>query len=194
MSIKIILPSSHDRITLGQVMRYNKINADPVAVCKLFCKGDIEKATYNEVVVIAESIVELMNMGEPVFKPMVEIQGVEYWFHPDLSGMTTAEFVDMSAFCDNPSEDAHRFMAVIYRPLKRRVSNRYEIKSYQPDSIDYNPELFLDVPFSVYRGALAFFLTLAVGFVNNLSSYSPTQNQANKSMISKIKGQTTKST
>jgi len=177
MSLRILLPASHDAITLGQVMQYNRINADPVAVCRLFCKGDVNQMTYAETVITAQTIVELMNMGEPVFKPFIEIGETTYGFHPDINGMLVGEFIDMEAFCKEPTQNAHKFMAIIYRPVKRRIGNKYEIIGYQPDSMDYNPDAFLDVPFSVYRGALAFFLTLAVGFTNSLDSYSKILNQ-----------------
>lgn len=177
MSLRVILPASHDHVTLGQVMQYNRINSDPVAVCRLFCKGDVNQMTYAETVITAQTIVELMNMGEPVFKPFIEIGEITYGFHPDLNGMLVGEFIDMEEFCKEPTQNAHKFMSVIYRPVKRRIANRYEIEPYRPDSIEYHPEAFLDVPYSVYRGALAFFLTLAVGFVSSSSSYSPSPNQ-----------------
>lgn len=172
MPLQITLPKSHDAITIGQVMRYNKVNGNPIDVCKTFCKGDVDQVTYDEAMAIAETIVDLMNMGEPIFKPFIDIGGVQYGFHPDLNGMLVGEFIDMEAFCADPSNNAHKFMSVIYRPVKRRVGNRYEIQPYQPDSIEYHPDAFLDVPFSVYRGALAFFLTLAAEFESNLSSFS----------------------
>lgn len=152
-------------------MRYNKVNSNPIEICKTFCKGDVDQVTYDEAIAISETIVELMNMGEPIFRPFIEVDGVSYGFHPDLNGMLVGEYIDMEAFCGDPSNNAHKFMSVIYRPIKRRVGNRYEILPYQPEGIDYNPEAFLDVSFSVYRGALAFFLTLAAAFVSSSSSY-----------------------
>lgn len=158
-------------------MRYNKINSNPIEICKTFCKGDVDQITYDEAIAIAETIIELMNLGEPIFKPFIEVEGIQYGFHPDINGMLVGEYIDMEAFCADPTNSAHKFMSVIYRPVKRRVGNRYEIVPYQPDGIDYNPEVMLSVPFSIYRGALAFFLTLAAGFVINLNNYSPNQTQ-----------------
>ena len=169
------MPTTHDAVTLGQVMQYNKINADPIAVCRLFCKGDVNELTMAEAERISATMIELINAGQPVFKPFIEIGEIQYGFHPDLNAVAVGEFVDMEEFCKSPTDHAHDFMAVVYRPVKRRIANRYEIESYQPGSIDHDPDVFKSVPFSVYRGALAFFLTLAAGFATNLAKYLASQ-------------------
>jgi hypothetical protein len=174
MGFKVLMPTTHDDITLGQVMRYNFYPMNNTQIVKNFCTGNVNDLTLDECDLIADALLELLAESPVQFKPFITIDGIEYGFIPDMNAISTGEYIDLETFCATPSETAHKAMAVLYRPITIKVGKRYEIEKYSTKHQLYADE-FKNVPYSVFTGASAFFLTLTTESENNLSRFSVAQ-------------------
>lgn len=93
-------------------------------------------------------------------KPKVEhftIDGVKYGFIPNIEEMSGAEFFDAETYFDN---DIFKFMAVVYRPIKKEFGGVYKIKKYKGS--DDLSSVMLKAPASAYVSAKVFFSTLLI--------------------------------
>ena len=100
--------------------------------------------------------------------------GVEYGMIPNLNNMTFGEFVDLDTFItpafegDIKHEEAFRFMATLYRPIKGKVNNNYQIEEYTGDE-DWM--IMKQAPADVYLSAVAFFLNLRIELLRASLTY-----------------------
>ena len=87
-----------------------------------------------------------------------KIDGVEYGLIPSFEDISTAEFLDISNYENDPMS-IHRLMAILYRPIKKSAYNYYSIEDYE-GSYKYR-DVMLDVDYKIYKSAVGFFLTLS---------------------------------
>ena len=93
-------------------------------------------------------------------KPTIEnftIDGVKYGFIPNIEEMSGAEFLDAEIYFDT---DIYKFMAVVYRPIKKEVNGSYRLKKYKGS--DKLEAVMLKAPASAYVAAKVFFSTLLI--------------------------------
>lgn len=93
----------------------------------------------------------------PIFVQNFELEGVEYGFIPKLSEITAGEYIDLDTYL-NDTLNAHKAMAVMYRPVTKDYKGLYMIESYK-GSAEYS-DIMLKAPLSVYLGAQVFFWNL----------------------------------
>ena len=66
-------------------------------------------------------------------KHFIEIEGVEYGFHPQLSEITMGEWVDIDTYIgQGVEENLHKIMSVLYRPIVEKDGDLYCIEEYKP--------------------------------------------------------------
>ena len=66
-------------------------------------------------------------------KHFIEIEGVEYGFHPKLVDMTLGEFVDLETYTENLEENLHNILSILYRPVTAKKDDKYRIEDYEPN-------------------------------------------------------------
>jgi hypothetical protein len=101
---------------------------------------------------------------------------IEFGFNPNLRDMSFGEYVDLDAYIGS-WKDAHKAMAVLYRPIIASKSDMYRIEDYE--SSDKYSGLLKYMPTSVALGALVFFyrlgMKLAKRSLNSSLSQVPTK-------------------
>ena len=112
-------------------------------------------------------------------KKRIKFNGKNYGFIPNLSKITTGEFVDIEDYCKDTNKNLHKIMAVLYREIENQKGDLYNIKAYNPDKV--NEQEFKQLPMDIALGALDFFLSLGKDLLQNLSSYL----MAQEKMLSK---------
>ena len=116
---------------------------------------------YSDLISIMEIIKELID-SEPdkkEFRRIFNFKGDEYGFVPNLSRISTGEYIDLETYCkQNPIENLHIIMSILYRKIKFKRNERYSIEQYDPDS--FKEELFKDCPMDIALNCLGFFLNL----------------------------------
>jgi hypothetical protein len=95
----------------------------------------IKELALSDVAVIMSKIGELQQKQDTKLKRIIEINGVEYAFHPDLDSISLGEYADIEQFIKNGiDKNLPELMAVLYRPIKIKKSDTlYIIDAYDGD-------------------------------------------------------------
>ena len=168
--IKLTIPDNWKDITIGTYQKYVKIQegkgTDKTKVVKslalLYNTSPfiVKKMAYTDLLEIMEIIKKMIDT-EPTkqdFKKLFTFKGEEYGFCPNLSKLTTGEYIDLEAYCKEPIENLHIIMSILYRRVTNKVNERYAVESYDPE--EFKEELFKDCPMNIALSSLGFFLTL----------------------------------
>ena len=167
MKIDIYIPEKLSDITLEQYQKFAKLNTEENQdsgfllhkMVEIFCNldlKDIARIKYNYVSSIVSDLNNIFNTKTELI-PTFTLKGVEYGFIPKLDDITLGEYIDL----DNNISDwdtMHKAMAVLYRPIKLKKDNRYQIEDYTAKE---DTELFKDMPLDVVMGSLVFFWNLS---------------------------------
>ena len=120
----------------------------------------VKELSLSDVAVIMNKIGELQAKQDTKLKRLIEINGIEYGFHPDLSSITLGEYADIEQFIKNGIDSSlPELMSVLYRPIKLKKNDIYIIDSYDGD-IRLRAEEMKQMSAEQVQSALVFFYTL----------------------------------
>ena len=168
--IKLTIPDRWSDITIETYQKYVKIQegkgTEKTKVIKslaLLCNVSpfvIKKMAYKDLLEIM-AIIKKMIDTEPKkeeFKKTFIFNNEEYGFVPNLSGISTGEYIDLETYCKEPIENLHTIMSILYRKITNKVNKRYAIEPYNPD--EFKEELFKKCSMDIALSSLGFFLNL----------------------------------
>ena len=168
--IKLTIPDRWSDITIETYQKYVKIQegkgTEKTKVIKslaLLCNVSpfvVKKMAYKDLLEIM-AIIKKMIDTEPKkeeFKKTFMFEGEEYGFVPNLSGISTGEYIDLETYCKEPIENLHNIMSILYRKITNKVNKRYAIEPYNPD--EFKEELFKKCTMDIALSSLGFFLNL----------------------------------
>ncbi len=166
MELKLNIPTKLSEITLRQYKKFVKIgqtNNDHTFIqgkmIEIFCGVSHKFATlmkYNDVEEITGDINKLL-LQQPSLVTTFKMNGIEYGFIPDLDNMTLGEYIDIDTYTGE-YDNIEIAMNVLYRPIIKKIKNKYIIEDYNPD----NRNKMLDMPMDAVISSLFFFLNLGV--------------------------------
>ena len=120
----------------------------------------IKELSLSDVAVIMSKVGELQAKQDTKLKRIIEINDVEYGFHPDLDSISLGEYADIEQFIKNGIESSlPELMAVLYRPIKLKKNDIYIIDAYDGD-IRLRAEEMKLMSAEQVQSALVFFYTL----------------------------------
>lgn len=138
----------------------------------------VEQLALSDVVGIMNKISELQEQADTTLKNLIEIDGVEYGFHPDLSDITLGEFADLETMIKQGIEDnLPEIMSVLYRPITGKKGDRYTIQSYDGE-IRLRAEEMKQMKAEDVEGALVFFWRFVKKLFLIMPSYLMDQTEA----------------
>ena len=185
--VKLTIPDRWSDITIDTYQKYIKIQegkgSEKSKVLKslaLLCNITpfvVKKMAYKDLLDIM-SIIKTLVDKEPkqeAFRKTFMFKEEEYGFVPNLSKLTTGEYIDLEAFCKEPIENLHTIMSILYRKITFKRNDRYTIESYNPD--EFKEELFKDCPMDIALNSLGFFLTLGERLATISQRYLKAQEQ-----------------
>jgi len=168
--ITLKIPDKWQDITISTYQKYVKIQeskgSEKNKVLKslaLLCDTTtavVKKMAYKDLLEIM-AIIKKMVDTEPdkqQFRKVFMFNKEEYGFVPNLSNITTGEYIDLETYCKEPIENLHIIMSILYRKITFKRNERYAIENYNPD--EFKEELFKDCPMDIALNSLGFFLTL----------------------------------
>ena len=186
--IKLTIPDRWSDITIETYQKYVKIQegkgTEKTKVIKslaLLCNVSpfvVKKMAYKDLLEIM-AIIKKMIDTEPKkeeFKKTFMFEGEEYGFVPNLSGISTGEYIDLETYCKEPIENLHTIMSILYRKITNKVNKRFAIEPYNPD--EFKEELFKKCTMDIALSSLGFFLTLGKKLA--MTSHSFLQEQVKK--------------
>jgi len=120
----------------------------------------VKELALSDVAVIMSKVAELQAKQDTKLKRIIEINGVEYGFHPDLDSISLGEYADIEQFIKNGIDtNLPELMAVLYRPIKEKKNDIYIIEAYDGD-IRIRTEEMKQMSAEQVQSALRFFFAL----------------------------------
>ena len=173
MKTEIVIPTSLSEIPLKSYQEFMKVvdkSNDEEFIgqktIEIFCglkMKDVVKVKWSDVKSLTLHLNEIFK-AKPKFQATFKIQDTEFGFIPNLEDMTFGEYIDLESNISSV-ETFHKAMAVMYRPITKKVKDRYEIFEYT--GTDEFSEVMKFAPLNVVLGATVFFSTLGSDLVQH---------------------------
>ena len=177
MKLELNVPTSLSEIKLAQYQKFVKIseqNEDSEflhqKMVQLFCGVDLKQIAtikHKDVMDITKSISDMFKVKHKLIQRF-KMGGVEFGFIPNLDEMTQGEYVDLDTYIVD-WKDMHKAMAVLYRPIKKKAGDKYDIEDYN-GSITYS-DVMRHAPLDVALGAVVFFYHLGNELMKSTLTY-----------------------
>lgn len=166
MKVNINIPTSLDEIPLKRYQDFIKVQQNSndeeliaQKMIEIFCGIDLKDVVKIKVTDLNELIEHFSKLfsQRPELQRTFKLGEYEFGFIPNLEEITFGEYVDLDSHIQS-WDNYHKAMAVLYRPIKTRKKDNYEIVDYEP-----NPDiqdLMKFAPLSVAISASLFFYNL----------------------------------
>jgi hypothetical protein len=166
MKLQITIPTSLDEITLEQYQKFLSIAKDNPdgeflqhKMVEIFCGIDLKNAakiSFKDVNEITTNLSNLFNQKYDL-KRTFKLGDTEFGFITNLDEITLGEYTDLDKYISN-WDMMHNAMAVLYRPITKKLKDKYQIEEYNGsytycDAMKY-------MPVDVALGAVVFFYNL----------------------------------
>ena len=150
-----------DEEAVTAVMLYHLCGLDP-----LYLKG----IAVEDYTLIKTELGAFIGNVELDLQKIIEIDGVEYGFEPNLSNMSYGAYSDITKYQQIQIDDNWaNIMSILYRPVTKKVKDMYTIEAY---SGELNGEKFLNVGMDVHFGTLFFLLNLSTDLLKDILNSS----------------------
>lgn len=173
--IVLNVPKTINDIRLGQYQKWAKVveqNEDvqnnflEIKLLEIFCGVTGEQAAKVDMTEATEAINHVAGLlqEKPELTQRFKMVGsdnvtCEFGFIPNLSKMTLGEYVDLDNYITD-TDNMHRAMAVLYRPIHESWRNKDSYRIAEYDGTDYFAEVMRDMPLGYALGAMVFFYRL----------------------------------
>lgn len=174
--VKIEVPNDWSAVTLKKYLALKKDmdtyegDEEALTACLFhhlcqFPLQYIQQLDIDTYIAIKSNLVSFFNKADLPLKRIIEIDGVQYGFEPDLSRMPYGAYVDISKYQSIAIDKQWaEIMSILYRPVIKTSGQLYDIAQYE-GKID--GDKFMEVPMDVHFGALFFFVTLLKDLQND---------------------------
>ena len=188
MEIQIKVPTSLNEIPLKHYVDFLKVqegsnDEEFVAqkMIEIFCGVRLADVAKIKLTSLNEMVAHFSKLFEekPEFKQTFLIGGIEFGFIPNLEEITFGEYVDLESHLQS-WETYNKAMAVMYRPIKTRSKDKYELHEYVP-SKDHQ-ELMQFAPLDVCIAASVFFYSLGNVLLTATLNYLEKQMKTDKNL------------
>tara|TARA_R110002153_G_scaffold76733_4_gene197624 strand:+ start:307 stop:966 length:660 start_codon:yes stop_codon:yes gene_type:complete len=177
MKVQIDVPDSLKEITLEQYQKYEKLNTEDnkdttflqQKMVEVFCNlnlKDVASIKYKSVQEITQHLNKIFNVKTELTTTF-KLGDKEFGFIPMLDDITLGEYIDLDTYLAEWA-NMHKAMNVLYRPIKFKKGNKYNIEDYKKTD---NTELFKHIPLNVVMGSLVFFWNLKNELLKTILNY-----------------------
>lgn len=197
MEVKITVPDSLKDIPLHKYQRFHKVlevNKDASfddlfiqeKILQIFCDlplSDAIKYRKTDIDKITELISKTLEQ-KPNLVLSFKLGDTEFGFIPKLEDMTFGEYIDL----DNSIGDVqnlHKAMAVLYRPIKQKIKDKYLIEEYRGDNYH---EAMKHTPMDAVVSSMLFFWNLGIELSKAMIAYLQEAEDLTPEQISVLNG------
>jgi hypothetical protein len=180
MKVDVYIPHSLSEITLKEYKAYNKLiesnkddaNAERfvnLKMLEIFCGVSYENAKKMPLTkfnAIIQHLYALLS-STPSLVQSFKMGDSEFGFIPNLEEMTFGEYIDLDTYLTDMS-NIEKAMAVLYRPIKQKIKNKYELVEYEADELS---EAMLEMPLDAVIGSIVFFWNLGIDLSKGMMNY-----------------------
>lgn len=189
MKLELTVPSNLSEITLQQYQKFIACKVDTndnvmltEKMVQIFCDIELKDIVKIKLADI-QSLVDHFNKlftEKPKFKTTFKIRHIEFGFIPDLENISFGEYVDLEENLKD-WKTYHKAMAVLYRPIKAKYKDTYEIYNYTGTK-EY-ADLMKFAPLDVVLSSSVFFWSLGNELLTATLHYLETQVKKNPKII-----------
>ena len=174
------IPIDFSAITLGQYILWHKAkNTIDQCAAALGCdRALVLKLNPESINRIVQAFAKLIDNETQLHLKFVDLNGTKYGFIPDMDLMSADEWIDLDEFCKMVYDPAKpqmdkliSVMAVLYRPIKTKLGNRYTITKYTGEEQYANADDLSKLSMSVVNAALLFFSSFELDLLTNFLEY-----------------------
>ena len=162
MKVEINVPDNLSEIRLEQYQKFVKLYTGEVTeeflalkMLEIFCGVKLSEAyqmRFKDVDGVVDLLSTLLN-EKPNLIQRFTMNGVEYGFIPNLDDMSFGEYIDLDTYIGD-WQNIHRAMAVLYRPIKDKKGERYNIVQYEI----VDAEVYKQMPLDAVISSVLFFI------------------------------------
>lgn len=186
-----------DFLTIDQYAKMNAYKGDSKAGRMAHAVATMTGRPMGEVVTWdMESIAKIANIYANIadhneeFHSIIEWDGQLYGY-AHIKQSSLGEYIDLESLATNLEENMHKIAATFYRPITKHrfdslsftvkqgirmlnnsvanVFDWYEVEKYDSSKRKEREEKFKEFPSHIFLGALSFFLSTAVLYLNNIA-------------------------
>jgi hypothetical protein len=166
MKLQITIPTNLQEISLDRYQKFLSIAKDNPngeflqhKMVEIFCGIDLKNAakiSFKDVNEITTNLSNLFNQKYDL-KRTFKLGNTEFGFITNLDEITLGEYTDLDKYIGD-WDKMHNAMAVLYRPITKKLKDKYQIEEYNGsytycDAMKY-------MPVDVALGAVVFFYNL----------------------------------
>ena len=175
MKVEVYIPDTLSEITLGQYQKYLKIQSQnedenflAMKMIEIFCglRGDTILAMKAKSIKDITTILTNMFNEKPDLVRQFKIGKKSYGFIPKLEDMSFGEYIDLDTYISD-TQNLHRAMGVLYRPIKQKYQDKYLIEDYNGEESD----IMKSMPMDAVLSSILFFYHLGMELSQAMMSY-----------------------
>ena len=152
-------------ISIEEDISKTKEVEDTIAMLSDMPRKLIKELSLRDVTNIFSKMSELQAERNTLLRTELEIDGIEYGMHPDLSEITLGEYADIETFIkDGLQKNLPEMMAVLFRPIIEREEDVYTIAAYD-GNIKVRAEKMKKMAAEQVQNVLVFFWSFVRIFV-----------------------------
>jgi hypothetical protein len=134
-------------------------------------KSLIDEMALKDVAILMSKLSELQAEKDTELKKIIEIEGQQYAFHPNLDDITLGEYADIETFIKAGLEKKMpEIMAVLFRPITEKEKDVYAIAAYD-GKIAIRAEKMKQMSAEQVQSALVFFWRFVINCSKILPSF-----------------------
>jgi len=131
-------------------------DADRIAALADVPASTVRELPHNLYDRVQKQVANVMGNETSRFERVLMLDGKEYGIIPDWGEFTLGEWIDTEELVQDLWPNAHKLMALLYRPITNRVGERYDIERYTGKE---NDKIFGEVTADIFTGLMLFFWT-----------------------------------
>ena len=159
------------KIIAAQTGTKTKEARETIAAMSDIPKPLINEMSLKDVAVIMGKLSEIQAQKDTKLKKIIELDGVQYAFHPNLDDITLGEYADLENFIKiGIDKSMPEIMAVLFRPIVEQEKDIYSIAAYD-GNITIRAEKMKQMSAEQVQSALVFFWNFVIEFSKILPSF-----------------------
>lgn len=197
MEVKIKVPNHLSEIPLHKYQQFQKVldvnkgsEVNDIFIqekmLQIFCDmplNDALKYRKSDIDIITNIITEALE-EKPELVRTFKIGNTEFGFIPNLEDMTFGEYIDLDNYIGD-IKNLHKAMAVLYRPIKQKIKNKYLIQEYKGDSYH---QAMLNTPMDAVISSMLFFWNLGIELSQAMIAYLQGEAELTPEQLSELNG------
>lgn len=163
MEEKIVIPEGWHEVTLSQFQELQKLDREDemydINLVSILCNKDMDEVSNYNVHTFTNILTNLSWIGKlpENYKPIIEHEGEQYGL-AKMSSFTNGQWISLETWLENPIQNYHKILSLIYRPLVTALNDDYRIvEDYDTNTSGLRADKFKELKVSDCYGALLFF-------------------------------------